>query len=133
MLRSPLLLNTQATRGACDGLVRPYGNGALSTCSSLKNSPRQRTASSTVLPSATTRKWNNVLNTIAHYRGPVMARRFDLSADSCFCSFAVSSGPVEFGSVGDSPRRLLTGYRQRFATFPTMLMRSSPCTAFDYY
>src|SRR5215472_2985597 len=43
MLHSPLLSNTQATRGACDALVRPYGNGALSTCSMVNASARQQT------------------------------------------------------------------------------------------
>ena len=55
MLRSPLLSNTHATRGACDALVRPYGNGALSTCSMLKLSPKQATGSN-MLPRLTTRK-----------------------------------------------------------------------------
>ena len=55
MLRSPLLSNTQATRGACDALVRPYGNGALSTCSIVKLSPKQTTGSN-MLPRLTTRK-----------------------------------------------------------------------------
>src|SRR5215208_6257985 len=43
MLRSPLLSNTHATRGAWDALVRPYGNGALNTCSMVKLSPKQQT------------------------------------------------------------------------------------------
>ena len=47
MLRSPLLSNTQATRGACDALVRPYGNGALSTCSMVKLSAKQQTGKRT--------------------------------------------------------------------------------------
>src|SRR5438105_8766846 len=42
MLRSPLLSETQATRDACDALVRPYGNGALSTCSRVNASAKQQ-------------------------------------------------------------------------------------------
>ena len=53
----------RATRGACEALVRPYGNGALSTCSTVKLSPRQMTGSN-MLPRATTRPWNNVFNTM---------------------------------------------------------------------
>ena|SRR6516164_319511 len=47
MLRSPLLSNTQATRGARDALVRPYGNGALSTCSRVNASAKQQTCKRT--------------------------------------------------------------------------------------
>src|SRR5262245_55970945 len=44
MLRSPLWSKIQATRGACDALVRPYGNGALSTCSIVNASAEQQTS-----------------------------------------------------------------------------------------
>jgi len=37
-----LLSNTHATRDACDALVRPYGNGALNTCSMVKPSAKQQ-------------------------------------------------------------------------------------------
>src|SRR5262245_54583492 len=47
MLRSPLWSKIQATRGACDALVRPYGNGALKTCSMVKLSPKQATGKRT--------------------------------------------------------------------------------------
>jgi hypothetical protein len=67
MLRSPLLSNTHATRGARDALVRPYGNGALSTCSMVKLPPKQTTGSN-MLPTVTTTKQNEFFNTVAHYR-----------------------------------------------------------------
>src|SRR6266446_4807630 len=76
MLRSPLLSNTQATRGACDALVRPYGNGALSTCSMVNASAKQQTGSNT-LPRLTTRKQNDFFNTVAHYHRRTIARRMD--------------------------------------------------------
>src|SRR5439155_23628609 len=76
IFRSPLLSNTQATRGVCDALVRPYGNGALSTCSIVKLSPKQTTGSD-MLPRLTTRKQNDFFNTVAHYRGRTIARRMD--------------------------------------------------------
>jgi hypothetical protein len=58
-----LLSKTHATRGVCDALVRPYGNGALSTCSIVKLSPKQTTGSN-ALPTVTTRNWNDVFNTV---------------------------------------------------------------------
>src|SRR5215211_211940 len=76
MLRSPLLSNTQATRVACDALVRPYGNGALSTCSIVKLSPKQ-TIGSNMPPRLTTRRWNDFFNTVAHYRSRTITRRMD--------------------------------------------------------
>src|SRR5262245_38520102 len=76
MLRSPLWSKIQATRGACDALVRPYGNGALSTCSIVKFSPEQTTGSNT-LPRLTTRKQNNFFDTVAHYHGRTIRRRMD--------------------------------------------------------
>src|SRR6478672_9196321 len=79
MWRSPLLSNTHATRGACDALVRPYGNGALSTCSIVKFSPEQTTGSN-ALPTVTTRNWNDVFNTVAHYHRRTITRRMDLAA-----------------------------------------------------
>src|SRR4030095_3876276 len=66
MLRPPLFPNTQAARGACAALVRPYGNGALSTCSMVKLSPRQMTGSDTV-PRIVTNRQNNIFNTVANY------------------------------------------------------------------
>src|SRR5439155_4479116 len=84
-LRSPLLSKTQATHGACDALVRPYGNGELSTCSMVKLSPRQITGSDMLL-TPTTRNWNNVFNTIAHYHRRTIARRLD-SAEKWLNSF----------------------------------------------
>src|SRR4029450_2309161 len=75
MLRSPLLSNTQAARDACDALVRPYGNGALSTCSRVKLSPTQTTGR--MLPRLTTKNWTNFFNTVAHYRGRAMVRLMD--------------------------------------------------------
>src|SRR6476659_9816610 len=77
MLRSPLLSNTHATRGACAALVRPYGNGALSICSMVKLSPKQTTASN-ALPRLTARKYNDFFNTVAHYHRRTITRRMDL-------------------------------------------------------
>src|SRR4029450_14058264 len=75
MLRSPLLSNTQAARDACDALVRPYGNGALSTCSRVKLPPTQTTGR--MLPRLTTKNWTNFFNTVAHYRGRAIVRLMD--------------------------------------------------------
>ena len=47
MLRSPLLSKIQATRGAWAALVRPDGNGALSTCSIVNASGKQQTGKRT--------------------------------------------------------------------------------------
>jgi hypothetical protein len=47
MLRSPLWSKIQATRGACAAVVRPDGNGALSTCSMVNASAKQKTGKRT--------------------------------------------------------------------------------------
>ncbi len=85
MLRSPFLSKTQATRGACDALVRPEGNGALSACSIVKLSPGQTTGSN-MPPRIRTRNWNNVFNAIAHYHDRTIARRLD-SAENWLNNF----------------------------------------------
>src|SRR6187431_3223088 len=79
MLRSPLLSNTQATRGACDALVRPSGNGALSTCSMVKPSPTQ-TAGSSALPRLMTSNRNDVFNTVRIISGEQYRVEWDLAA-----------------------------------------------------
>src|SRR4029450_2932285 len=42
MLRSPLWSKIQVTRGACAAVVRPEGNGAVSTCSMVNASAKQQ-------------------------------------------------------------------------------------------
>ena len=79
MLRSPLLSNTQATRGACDALVSPEGKGALSTCSIVNPSARQATGSNTQ-PSVATREWNEIFNAAAHYDDRTAPRPLDSPA-----------------------------------------------------
>src|SRR5438552_18141313 len=80
MLRSPLLSKTQATRSACDALVRQEGKGALNTCSIVKPSARQAPGSDTQ-PSATTREWNDVFNAAAHYDVLIAPRLLDSAGD----------------------------------------------------
>src|SRR5215472_12537951 len=82
MLRSPLLSNTHATRGACDAFVRSYGNGALSTCSMVKGSAKHQTGKRT----GTTTTQRSEIFTAARLYSPSARRRIDSGATQTPCA-----------------------------------------------